>query len=174
MKKDLRYICYTYMREKSCKVDYEVLSDALTVSIGMVIPYLTKEHEQIIKDDLIRLQQLTYHANGSVRGNLAITEEDVEWLSSRYDYYSGQVGEAMKHFVIPQGCLAALHLHRVRNDAKLVYRALYHVHKENPVSELLFKFIGLLSNVAHAMALYVNKLNDVKEIPFDTKSYTLY
>jgi len=24
MKRDLRYICYTYMREKSCKVDYEV------------------------------------------------------------------------------------------------------------------------------------------------------
>lgn len=173
MKKDLRYICYTYMKEKSCKVDYEVLSDALTVSIGMVIPYLTKDNEQIIKNDLIKLQHLVYHANGSVRGKLAITEEDVSWLSSRYDYYCKQVGEKMKHFVIPQGCLAALHLHRVRNDAKLVYRALFHAHKENPVSELLFQFTGLLSNVAHAMALHVNTLNAVKEIPFDTKSYNL-
>jgi cob(I)alamin adenosyltransferase len=66
-----------------------------------------------------------------------------------------------------------MHLHRVRNDAKIVYRALHHVHKEKPVSDLLFQFIGLLSNVAHAMALYVNKLNDVKEIPFHTKSYIL-
>ena len=46
MKKDLRFICYTYMREKSMKVDYEVLSDALTVSIGMVLPYLQLESEQ--------------------------------------------------------------------------------------------------------------------------------
>ena len=173
MKKDLRYICYTYMKEKSCKVDYEVLSDALTVSIGMVIPYLTKESEQILKEDLMHLQHLAYHANGSVRGMLAITEEDVAWLSTRYDYYCEQVGEGMKHFVIPQGCLAALHLHQVRNDAKLVYRALFHAHKENPVSELLFQFTGLLSNVAHAMALHVNALNGVEEIPFHTKSYIL-
>jgi cob(I)alamin adenosyltransferase len=165
MKKDLRYICYTYMKEKSSKVDYEVLSDGLTVSIGMVIPYLTKDSEQILKEDLKHLQQLAYHANGSVRGVLAITEEDVAWLSSRYDYYCEQVGEKMKQFVIPQGCLAAIHLHRVRNDAKLVYRALYHVHKENPVSELLFQFTGLLSNVAHVMALYVNDLNVSAKYP---------
>ena len=173
MKKDLRYICYTYMKEKSCKVDYEVLSDALTVSIGMVIPYLVKESEQILKNDLMHLQHLAYHANGSVRGMLAITNEDLEWLSSRYDFYCNDVGEGMKHFVIPQGCLAALHLHQIRNDAKLVYRALFHAHKENPVDDILFKFTGLLSNTAHAMALYVNKLNEVAEIPFHTKSYVL-
>ena len=55
MKKDLRFICYTYMREKSMKVDYEVLSDALTVSIGMVLPYLQLESEQEVKADLRRM-----------------------------------------------------------------------------------------------------------------------
>ena len=161
------------MKEKSCKVDYEVLSDALTVSIGMVIPHLTNDYEQVLVEDLRRLQHLTYHANGSVRGMLAITEEDVSWLSGRYDFYCEQVGDKMKQFVIPQGCLAALHLHEVRNDAKIVYRALHHANKEEAVSELLFKFTGLLSNVACAMALYVNQLNNVDEIPFQTKSYIL-
>ena len=161
------------MKEKSCKVDYEVLSDALTVSIGMVIPHLTNDYEQVLVEDLRHLQHLAYHANGSVRGMLAITEEDVNWLSSRYDFYCEQVGDKIKQFVIPQGCLAALHLHEVRNDAKIVYRALHHAHKEAPVSELLFKFTGLLSNVACAMALYVNQLNNVEEIPFHTKSYIL-
>lgn len=161
------------MKEKSCKVDYEVLSDALTVSIGLVIPHLTNDYEQVLVDDLRHLQHLAYHANGSVRGMLAITEEDVNWLSDRYDFYCEQVGDKMKQFVIPQGCLAALHLHEVRNDAKIVYRALHHAHKEAPVNELLFKFTGLLSNVACAMAFYVNQLNDVDEIPFQTKSYIL-
>jgi len=161
------------MKEKSCKVDYEVLSDALTVSIGMVIPYLTNDYEQVLVEDLRHLQHLAYHANGSVRGMLAITEEDVDWLSVRYDFYCEQVGDKIKQFVIPQGCLAALHLHEVRNDAKIVYRALHHAHKEEAVSELLFQFTGLLSNVACAMALYVNQLNNVDEIPFHTKSYVL-
>ena len=173
MKKDLRFICYTYMKEKSCKVDYEVLSDALTVSMGMVLPYLTKESEQVVKEDLQKMQELAYHANGSVRGMLAVTEEDIDWLSGRYDFYCEKVGDKMKQFVIPQGCIATMHLHQVRNDAKLVYRALFHAHKEEPVSDLVFKFTALASNVAGAMALYVNGLNGVEEIPFHTKSYVL-
>lgn len=173
MKKDLRFICYTYMREKSCKVDYEVLSDALTVSIGMVLPYLTSDKELEVAEDLRKIQEIAYHANGSVRGMLAVSEEDVEWLSGRYDYYCGFVGDRMKQFIIPQGCLAAMHLHQVRNDAKIVYRALFHAHKEEPVADVLFKFTGLLSNVAAVLALYVNELNGVEEIPFHTKSYIL-
>ena len=173
MKKDLRFICYTYMREKSMKVDYEVLSDALTVSIGMVLPYLQLESEQEVKADLRRMQEITYHANGSVRGMMAITEEDITWLSERYDTYCARVGDKIKHFVIPQGCLGAMHLHQVRNDAKLVYRTLHHVNKEEKVNELIFKFIGLLSNVAAVLALYINELNGIEEIPFHTKSYVL-
>ena len=80
----------------------------------------------------------------------------------------------MKQFVIPQGCIAAMHLHQVRNDAKLVYRTLHHLHKEEQnVDELIFKFTALLSNVAAVLALYVNELNEVEEIPFHTKSYIL-
>lgn len=172
MKKDLRYICYTYMREKSCKVDYEILSDALTVSIGMVLPYLSKK-EQVVAEDLCHIQLLCYHANGSVRGMMAIETEDIEWLSKRYDFYTAEVGEMMKQFVLPQGTIAAMMLHQVRNDAKLTYRALHYVNKEESVSDLIFKFTGLLSNVACAMALYVNKVNDVAEVPFETKSYVL-
>lgn len=173
MKKDLRFICYTYMREKSVKVDYEVLSDALTISIGMVLPYLTRDDEQIVKNDLRHLQELAYHANGSVRGMLAISDDDVAWLSERYDYYAEAVGDRAKHFVIPQGCIAAMHLHTVRNDAKLVYRALHHANNEAPVPKVLFEFTGLLSNIASLMALHVNALNGIDEILFHTKSYVL-
>lgn len=173
MKKDLRFICYTYMREKSMKVDYEVLSDALTVSIGMVLPYLTSDAEQVVKEDLYHLQELAYHANGSVRGMMAIHEEDVAWLSSRYDYYAEVVGDRAKHFVIPQGCIAAMHLHQVRNDAKLVYRTLHHVNKEEAVPKIIFDFTALLSNVASLMALHVNAINGIDERLFHTKSYIL-
>ena len=175
MKKDLRYICYTYMKEKSNKVDYEVLCDALAVTVGKVLPYLVKQEEQALKADLLKIVEFVYHANGSVRGKLAITEEDLQWLSNKYDEYCAYVGDTIKQFTLPIGCQAALQLHEVRNDAKLVYRVLHHVSKEDDVKvePILFKFIGLLSNVACAMAFYANQLNGVEEIPFHTKSYIL-
>ena len=130
------------MREKSCKVDYEILSDALTVSIGVVLPYLT-EKEGPLLEDLKHIRMLCYHANESVRGMLAIKQEDVDWLSGRYDFYAGDSGERLMQFVLPQGPLATMMLHQVRNDAKLVYRALHHLSKEETVSEWLFQFTGL-------------------------------
>ena len=170
MKKDWRYSCYPFMREKSCLVDYEIRTDSLTTSIGNVFTYLTNK-EQIVIDDLRVIQPLCYHANGSVRGQLAITEADVQWLSERYDYYVEQTGDMTKKFVLPQGNGAASALHIARSDAKKSYRALHKVSEEREVPEILFDFLGLLANVCFVLAVYVNQINDIQEIPFESKSY---
>lgn len=172
MKKDWRYSSYPFMREKSCLVDYEIRTDSLTTSIGAVFPYLT-EKEQIVLDDLGVIQPLCYHANGSVRGQLAITEADLQWLSERYDYYVEQVGDLVNTFVLPQGNSAASALHIARSDAKKSYRALHKVSEEREVPEILFSFLGLLANVCFMLAIYVNQINGVQEIPFESKSYKL-
>jgi len=44
--------------------------------------------------------------------------------------------------------------------------ALYHVNKEELGSEWLFQFTGLLSNLACAMAFYVNKVHGVPKVHF--------
>lgn len=172
MKKDWRYSCYPFMREKSCLVDYEIRTDSLTTSVGAVFSHLT-EKEQIVIDDLRVIQPLCYHVNGSVRGNLAITEDDVQWLSNRYDYYVQQTGDITKKFVLPQGNGAASALHIARSDAKKSYRALHKVSEEREVPEILFNFLGLLANVCFVLAVYVNQINDIQEIPFESKSYKL-
>ena len=170
MKKDWRYSCYPFMREKSCLVDYEIRTDSLTTSIGNVFTYLTNK-EQMVIDDLRVIQPLCYHANGSVRGQLAITEADVQWLSERYDYYVEQTGDMTKKFVLPQGNGAASALHIARSDAKKSYRALHKVSEEREVPEILFDFLGLLANVCFVLAVYVNQINEIQEIPFESKSY---
>ncbi len=170
MKKDWRYSCYPFMREKSCLVDYEIRTDSLTTSIGNVFTYLTNK-EQMMIDDLRVIHPLCYHANGSVRGQLAITEADVQWLSERYDYYVEQTGDMTKKFVLPQGNGAASALHIARSDAKKSYRALHKVSEEREVPEILFDFLGLLANVCFVLAVYVNQINDIQEIPFESKSY---
>lgn len=172
MKKDLRYSCYPFMREKGCLVDYEIRTDSLTSKIGLLFPFLREdERYKEILEDLVVIQPLIYHANGSVRGNLAITEKDLQWLSIRYDQYVHYCGEKIKNFLLPQGCLVASLLHVCRSESKKCYRALHKVSEEREVPSILFQFFGLLANVLFVMAVYANDLTGIEEIPFTSKSY---
>ncbi len=64
MKKDMRYLCYPFMRESASTVDFEIRTDSLTTRIGEAIA--VNDVPQII-DDLRYLQPMVYHLNGSVR-----------------------------------------------------------------------------------------------------------
>lgn len=172
MAKDWRYSCYPFMREKSCLVDYEIRTDSLTTRIGDCISIVKKEQKLAeIKGILEQIQPLAYHANGSVRGRLAITEEDLVWLDSVYDDFVERGGEAIKQFVLPQGDGTATAIHICRSEAKKSYRALHKVSEEREVPEILFQFLGLLANVFFVLSVEANKLTNVAEIPFVSKSY---
>ena len=172
MKKDIRYSCYPFMREKSSCVDYEIRTDSLTTRIGAVFPTLVDDVlGQIVLGDLKKIQPLAYHANGSVRGKLAITSEDLQWLSDRYDFYVSEVGVSIQQFVLPQGIESAARLHIGRREKKKSYRALHKVSEEREVDEILFDFLGLLANVFFVMAVYMNQQHHQEEIPFISKSY---
>lgn len=169
----MRYSCYPFMREKSCLVDYEIRTDSLTTRIGTVFPVLEGESVQVIRDDLAVIQPMAYHINGSVRGKLAVTEEDLQFLSDRYDFYLQHVSEQFDRFVLPQGVEAAARLHICRSEAKKSFRALHKVSEEREVPELLFNYLGLLANVFFLMALFVNKVSGHQEIEFVSKSYPM-
>lgn len=174
LKKDIRYSCYPFMREKSSCVDYEIRTDSLTTRIGAVIPTLVgDERGQLVLDDLRIIQPLAYHVNGSVRGKLAITEDDLQWLSNRYDFYVSEVKESIQQFLLPQGVESAARLHICRSEAKKSYRALHKVSEERDVPEILFDFLGLLANVLFVMAVYMNKQHEYNEIVFISKSYPM-
>lgn len=170
IRKDFRYSSYPFMREKISLVDYEIRTDSLTTRIGAVFPALD-EKTQVVIEDLRIIQPLAYHCNVSVRGKLAVKEEDLQWLSKRYDFYVSEVGDWITEFLLPQGCEAAARLHIARSEAKKSYRALHKVSLEREVPNILFDFLGLLANVLFVMAVYVNKVNGVHEIPFISKSY---
>ena len=175
MAKDWRYSCYPFMREKSCLVDYEIRTDSLTTRIGDCISTLKKDARfDEIRAILEKLQPLAYHANGSVRGRLAIEQEDLDWLNSVYDDFVERGGEQLKQFVLPQGHEAATSLHICRSEAKKSYRALHFVSNEKEVPEILFMFLGLLANVFFVLSVEANKLAHVDEIPFVSKSYGVH
>lgn len=162
------------MREKSSLVDYEIRTDSLTTRIGAVLPTLQgDELAAVVLEDLRIIHPLAYHVNGSVRGKLAITEQDLNWLSARYDFYVSHVEETIQQFLLPQGIESAASLHICRSEAKKSYRALHKVSEEREVDEILFDFLGLLANVFFVMAVYMNKQHTHEEIPFISKSYPM-
>lgn len=169
MKKDMRYICYPFMRETPSTVDFEIRTDSLTTRIGEALS-LTEDVEKVQRD-LRWLQPLAYHLNGSVRGKLAIFPEDLERLSEIYDEYCNELGELIEQFVLPQGTHAATVLHVCRSEAKKSVRALHKVSLEREVPDILFDFAQLSANVLFVMAVYTNKAHGCDEIPFISKSY---
>ena len=169
VKKDLRYLCYPFMRESASTVDFEIRTDSLTTRIGQAAS-LTKDIP-IVYEDLMYLLPMAYHLNGSVRGKLAISEEDLIRLSSMYDFYVTETDGRIDRFVLPQGTAAACALHVCRSEAKKSVRALHKVSLEREVPDILFNYTNLLANVLFYMAVYVNKDKGVEEIQFVSKSY---
>ena len=169
MKKDMRYLCYPFMRESASTVDFEIRTDSLTTRIGEAIS-LTGDVPEV-QQHLRYLQPIAYHLNGSVRGKIAITAEDLETLSGLYDFYVAEVKDSIGNFVLPQGTTAACVLHVCRSEAKKSVRALHKVSLEREVPDILFDYAHLLANVLFVMAVYVNKQHGVEEIPFISKSY---
>ncbi|MGE6370042.1 hypothetical protein ACQKDB_13025 [Planococcus kocurii] len=169
MKKDMRYLCYPFMRESAVTVDFEIRTDSLTTRIGEAL-LLTQDIEAIQRDLQI-LQPMAYHLNGSVRGKIAIHEEDLIELSNMYDYYVNFTKDKIGNFVLPQGTHAACVLHVCRSEAKKSVRALHKVSLEKEIPNILFDYANLLANVLFTMAVYVNQHHGVEEIPFVSKSY---
>lgn len=171
-KKDWRYSCYPFMREASCLVDYEIRTDSLTTRIGEALSVVEKYAQLThVAEVLHKLHPLAYHVNGSVRGRLAITADDLAWLDQIYDAYVEKAGEIIHQFVLPGGHETAARLHSCRSEAKKSYRALHKVSEERDVPDILFQFLGELANVLFVLAVECNQVMGVAEKPFISKSY---
>lgn len=162
---DQRCCAYSFLKEVSRQCDYEIATDELASLTAQAI------HTSQQKEELIQLAQLLYHANGSIRGKLAIFDEDVNWLNELYERLIEENGQ-LHSFVVPAGCLGACALHVLRSKTKAVVRLAYAIKREEkPVASVLLDFLNLLSNVFFQMALKENRLEQVEEIPFVSRSY---
>ena len=173
LKKDARYSCYPFMREKASIVDFEIRTDSLTTQMGVALVAVNKATVRVVADDLLAILPMAYHVNGSVRGKLAVTEDDLAWLSDRYDFYVSHVKDEIQNFVLPQGTEAAAALHVCRSESKKSYRILHKVSEEREVPAILFDYLGLLANVFFVMAVYMNQRAGIAEILFISKSYPM-
>ncbi|MEG0402956.1 MAG: ATP:cob(I)alamin adenosyltransferase [Anaerorhabdus sp.] len=162
---DKRACAYSFLYESSSLCDYEIATDELASQTGLAMHYV--KHS-----DLSKLVELIYHANGSMRAKVAITDEDIRYLSRLYDEYVEMVGD-LKYFVIPEGCLGACHLHCLRSKTKSIIRLIHKIDQEpnREKRQILHDFFNMLSNIFFYMALVENKNEQINEIKFVSKSY---
>ena len=136
-----------------------------------VLALLDGDHADLAAD-LAHLQPLCWHVNGSVRGKLAIVEDDMNWLHHRYDHYREEIDGMRQGFVLPRGSILTMQFHLARSSAKKTIRALVRLEEHGVnVPAILGRFCNLLCNLFFVIAGVINQREANTEPPFESKSY---
>ena len=171
LSKNLDEVCYPFIQETSSLCDYEVLTDELCTLLGMAISELPESMADIYAD-LDWLQPLAFHANGSIRGRVAVSEADLSHLNARLSHYRTEVSERLNGFVLPRGRAPVAQLHQARSVSKKAIRALVRVDQEGiEVPLILPRLLNLICNFCFVLTLVINQRRGQQEISFVSKSY---
>ncbi len=169
--RNLDELCYPFIYETSVLCDYEVVTDELCGHIGAAWSH-TPANMPDIAADLDRLQPLAFHINGSIRGRLAVSEEDIVWLQSRLNHYKQEVAERIKGFVLPRGTDPIQQLHLARSAAKKAIRLMVRVEEEGKsVPMVLPRLCNMMCNFFFTLTLVINQRQGIDEVTFVSKSY---
>lgn len=180
-KSTLDELCYPYIYEDSLLCDYEILTDDLTRMLGWALndlrilnlDYTNNIDLKSLETDLIWLLPICYHLNGSIRGKLAITEEDHQQLLQNYQHIKSITKKSISGFVLPGGISPVGILNKCSSTSKKVIRLMVKIHNEEhkEIPDILPKFANLLCNYFFSATILINQVTGFKEIPFISKSY---
>jgi len=158
-----KYQAYPFLEEEQLLCDYEIMTDELATMLGWCVGAQPTTAD-------IHLVSCVYHANGSIRAKLAVSQQDVKRLETAYLSLDEQLGH-WKQMVLPMGCETAMRWHLIRVKCKAVLRLMYRIAKAHTVDQVLFDWFHLLANYAFLRAVMANRDQQVMEVNFQSKSY---
>lgn len=165
--KNIDLIAYPFLSEESSLVNHEILTDKLSSLLGYILSLNTP-----LEKETWWLMDKILHLNASIRGKLAITEEDLKEGLTIYNSLKEKNASRISGFVYPTGHTIACEYHKARCEAKIVTRNLYLLrHQEVEVPEICIDFANLTANILFVFSLEINRLNNIEEKPFQSKSY---
>jgi len=180
-KSNIDELCYPFMYEDSSLCDYEIETDQLTRSVGwaidelsiLILDYPKNEELKVLEKELNWLLPLCYHLNGSIRGKLAISENDHQQLLEYYRNMKLIVKDDISGFVLPGGKSPVGILNQCSSLSKKAIRLMVVIHnnEKKEVADILPKFANLLCNYFFTATVLINKVTGFKETPFISKSY---
>lgn len=160
-------IAYPFLNEKGRLVDHEVLTDTLSSTLGMICSLSTP-----LKEETWWLMEMVLHLNGSIRGRLAVSEEDLNKGLDMLHTLKEKNRERLNRFVYPTGHEVSSWYHIARCQAKQVVRNLYLLEQDGlDVPQLVIDFANLIANLLFAFSVEVNAVFEVDEVEFISKSY---
>lgn len=174
-------LCYPYIYEESTLCDYEILTDDLTRMVGWAIndlgllrkQYPKNKHLKKLEVDLNWVLPLCFHLNGSIRGKLAITNENHQQLLENYRTLKEITKVSISGFVLPGGESPVGILNKCSSICKKAIRLMVIIHnrEQKEVADILPKFTNLLCNYFFTSTVLINQVTGFKETPFISKSY---
>ena len=163
------YEAYPFLADdaQDLRCDFEILTDRIASMTGLLAALCPERREELLKID-----ELIYHANPTLRTFMSIRDDEVEWLKQRVDSLHEETKGLCNRFVLPAGTQRACTAHILRTDGKKLVRMLYrHAQSGNQVDERLFDFVNLVSGYFFLLALLLNHLDGFEEIPFESRNY---
>jgi len=152
-------ICY---KSKVCDLTDEI--DILSSFAGQAFGQC---EDKKIKEDLLKILNLTYKLMGNLRDNCDFLKEDkliLKEIKNRYDKKGEKIRKYI--FILPQGDLLAGNLHICRSMSKKISRMFSKAKNEITFEAIeIEESINMLSDIFYNMALCINHENNVEEIP---------
>lgn len=165
------YEAYPFLADEpeDFRCDFELLTDELSSMTGLLA---SKVEDTGQREELLRVDELIYHANPTLRTRMTITGEEIAWLKGRTEELRLAAKDNGKRFVLPQGSERACLAHLLRVKSKCLVRLLYrYAYTEGTVPHELFDFCNLLSGYFFGLALLFNRLENVTEREFFSRNY---
>lgn len=165
--KNIDLISYPFLNEPFGSVDHEVMTDYLSSILGKIVSLDTP-----LKEETFWMMDRVLHLNGSIRGKLAISEEDLVYGLNLMKKLKDLNKNRISSFVYPIGHSIACEYHIARGVSKQITRQLY-VLKNSGIHfpEILLDFSNLITNLLFLFSLEVNRLHNIEEKIFISKSY---
>ena len=162
------YEAYPFLSDpgESLNCDFEIMTDRMSSMAGLLAANCPERKEEILKID-----ELIYHFNPTLRTFLSIEDGEIEWLLSTIKSLEHEVALEIK-FVLPAGSERACLAHVLRTDGKALVRMLYRARERgSDFSDKVIDFANLISGYFFMLALWLNKKDGVDEIPFESRNY---
>ncbi|MBZ4188200.1 cob(I)yrinic acid a,c-diamide adenosyltransferase [Niabella beijingensis] len=92
-------------------------------------------------------------------------ETDIELLEQEIDRMTAVLPE-MKSFIVPGGSIAVSYLHVARCICRRAERSCVRLQEEEPVAEIVIKYLNRLSDYLFTLARYTGHLAGIADIPW--------
>lgn len=153
------------------RCDFELLTDEMTSRTGLLHAQMPAKAVGL-RAELLWVGEMIYHINPTLRTHLSVTPEECTHLQALAQRLKTECEGRCALFVLPQGCEAACTAHLLRVQGKCLVRLLYrHARQGHEVPPMLFDLANLLSGYFFYLALHLNALAGVDEIPYESRNY---